>query len=141
MPDIESLNKNDLVEHPKGCFSFGRVPALPKHGVRGGDIYLRKGNEHFGVVHIWQDHEYDLRKLGYLVIDSVPDYVALLTEAGTPIFMETPFTKGGKRLSVLRSRTGILVLEERSDRDWFGYFVVTAFPRGNARGILIGHTE
>lgn len=134
---ISALKKNDLVEHPKGGACFGVIPAIPQHGIKRGGIYLRKGDHaaRFGVDHIWQAHEYDLRKLGYLIAEDVAAYVAKIIEPGTPIFYDQ---KDGRRVAVLRTRFGKLFLEPRNERSGFGYYVVTAFPHQQARGTRVG---
>lgn len=146
---MENLKKNDLIPHPKGGNSFGIVPAMPQHSIREGNIYLRKG-EHwerrgrlggFGVAHIWAAHEYDLKRLGYSIPETVADYVAHITQPGTPIYCDITDTSSSRRLTVLRSHYGVLILEPRSDRSGFGYFVVTAYPKRQAKGTFIGLTE
>lgn len=144
---LSDLKKNELVQHPKGGLSFGEVPDFPKHGLVGGPIYLRKGehrgNGGYGVMHIWGAHEYDLRKLGYLQPEDVAIYVDLIAQPGAPIYLQE-HRQGNRRLSVLRSHTGILVLEPRHERPQqggYGFYVVTAFPKRQAQGTLLGHMQ
>lgn len=147
---ISDLRKNDLVEHPKGGCSFGEIPDISQHGISGGKIYLRKGQHFsngagFGVAHIWAAHEYDLKKLGYLIPEDVAAYVAQIVQVGTPIFCELDSrpSKAGRRMHVLRSRHGLLVLEPMHVRqsDGLGYYVVTAFPKRQTRGTQIGEIQ
>lgn len=146
---IETLGKNELVQHPKGGTSFGIIPEVPQHNIREGSIYLRKGDhweldgkqQGFGVVHIWEMHQYDLHRLGFRIIEDVAAYVALLTQPATPIYCEIQKPVKGRRLTVLRSHTGILALEPRQDRSGFGYFVVSAYPKKQAKGVCIGLTR
>lgn len=107
---ITDLRKNDLIEHPKGGFSYREIPDMPQHGIPTGNIYLRKG-EHFangsgfGVEHIWSAHEYDLRRRGYLIPEDVAAYVAHIVQVGTPIFYDLTPKKVRRRMRVLRSNT------------------------------------
>lgn len=147
---ISDLRKNDLIEHPKGGFSFGEIPDMPQHDIPAGHIYLRKG-EHFangsgfGVQHIWSAHEYDLRKLGYLIPEDVSAYVAHIVQVGTPIFCDLApkKSKGGRRMHVLRSHYGLLILEPIHVRqhDGLGYYVVTAFPKKQTSGTKVGEIQ
>lgn len=147
---ISDLRKNDLVEHPKGGYSFGEVPDIPQHGIRTGQIYLRKGQHFangagFGVEHIWIAHEYDLKKLGYLIPEDIAAYVAHIVQVGTPIFcdLKSQPAKDGRRVQVLRSRYGLLILEpiHVRQRDGLGYYVVTAFPKRQTQGTKIGEIQ
>nr|WP_256835840.1 hypothetical protein [Pseudomonas oleovorans] len=146
---IDQLQKNDLIDHPKGGKSFGVIPEILHVGIQAGDVYLRKGDHWlarsgytgFGAVHIWSVHEYELRKMGYLIIEDVADYVAKIIQPGTEIYFESN-KNPKKRLTVLRSHFGILALEPRNDRDTgFGYQVVSAYPTRQARGTLVGTTK
>lgn len=146
---LSALNKNDLIQHPKGGVSFGIIPEISQHSIQEGRILLRKGDhwerrgkaQGFGVVHIWTAHEYDLRKLGYLTIEDVALYVAHVTQPGTPIYCDIHDTSDNRRLTVLRSHYGLLALEPRSDRSGFGYYVVTAYPKRQATGVCVGVTK
>lgn len=145
---ISSLRKNDLIEHPKGGFSFGEIPDMPQHGIQAGHIYLRKG-EHFangsgfGVEHIWAAHEYDMRNLGYLIPEDVAAYVAHIVQVGTPIFCDLKAPKNRRRMHVLRSYYGLLILEpiHVRQRDGLGYYVVTAFPKKQTNGTKVGEIQ
>lgn len=146
---LNSLNKNDLIMHPKGDVSFGVIPEFKQHSVKEGHIYLRKGDhwengrklQGYGAIHIWQAHEYDLKKLGYLTPEDVALYVAHLTQPGTAIYCDIHDRSRQRRLNVLRSHYGLLVVEPRSDRSGFGYYVVTAYPKRQANGVFIGVTS
>lgn len=110
--------------------------------MRKGDHWERDGRwQGFGAVHIWAAHEYDLRKLGYLTIEDVALYVAHVTQPGTPIYCDTKDKSVNRRLTVLRSHYGILALEPRNDRSGFGYYVVSAYPKRQATGIVVGLTK
>ncbi len=150
---ITDLKKNDLIEHPKGGVSFGEIPCAPQHGLKGGSIYLRKG-EHwhrhgkdhgYGVTHIWEAHQWDLKKIGYLIIEDVASYVAMITQPGTPIYCDftEKLSRDGRRVSVLRSHYGVLIVEPRHERqhDGFAYHIVTAFPKRQVKGTLVGEIQ
>lgn len=146
---IDSLQKKDLITHPRGGVSFGIIPEIAHYKIREGNIYLRKGDHWitpngqtgYGVVHIWAFHEYELSKLGFTIIESVADYVAHVIQPGTPIYYETS-KNPKKRVTVLRSRFGIIALEPRNERDiGFGYHVISAYPKKQARGVLVGQTQ
>lgn len=140
------LKQNNLVFHPSGVFSFGEIPALPQYGIRGGEIFLRAGvhvgkNNGFGVRHIWDEHEKDLRKIGYQSINDVATVVASVIQRNAGIYCEFNEKKRENRVTVLRLQKGLLILEPRDERRGFGYYVVTWIPKTKAHGTLVGRIK
>lgn len=146
---ISDLKPNDLVEHPKGGFSFGVIPPVPHLKLPEGNIYLRRGSHDpvedngYGVEHIWAAHEYDLKGKGYRIIEDVAAYVAHIVQPGTPVYFDVKrlSKKKSPRGGILRSRYGLVIVEARNDRSGFGYYVVTAYPKRTATGVLVGVTK
>jgi hypothetical protein len=140
------LPHNSLIQHPKGGFNFGSIPDLPKHHIPGGGIYLKRGvhrskNRGFGVAHIWAEHQKDLMRLGYSQESDVVRYVADIIQNSTPIYYEGASMKA-PRVAVLRSRLGILIAEHRPLQDpALAYSVITAYPKGQAHGVLVGNIQ
>ena len=144
---------NHLVEHPSGGAVFGVIPAIRRFGFNEGLIYLRSGEHRmghgklpvgFGVRHIWEGKEQELKKRGCIAIEHVPQFVASLILLGTQIYHDPAHPRADmKRITLLRTSDGTLVLEPRlGDRHLgFHYSVVTWTPRSDARGIQVGEIE
>lgn len=142
-------NKNAPVDHPvNGGLSFGYIPEINHRGevIPGGEIHLRVGRHHgpnrgFGINHIWLEHANELRRLGYEGKDGVIQFVADIIVAGASLYSEFACMRGNHRVSVLRSSKGLAILEPKrlGRSDEFIHSVVTAFPKGQARGVLVGN--
>ncbi|HRJ62233.1 MAG TPA: hypothetical protein PKZ97_16675 [Azospirillaceae bacterium] len=141
-----ALKPNSLIPHTNGGFSFGAVPDTLPHGLPGGEIYLKFGvhrgpQNGFGIVHIWEAHKRDLSKLGYINQDDVIRYVIDIIKINTPIYCEFSFLKN-PRLAILKSSIGLLIIEHRPLQDpSLAYSVITAYPRKQAHGVLVGRIE
>lgn len=143
-------HKNTFVLNPESdSFVYGSVPEINfrDDSFVGGDIFLRHGehrgpNRGFGVVHIWAEHEKDLRKIGFNSQNEVSRFVSEIIRPRLPIYCEFNDARGNHRLAVLKSSKGIVYLEmkQNADNEQF-YSVVTAFPKGKARGTIIGSTS
>jgi hypothetical protein len=141
------FHKNTFMVNPyNNTLIFGKIPEI-YHGrdyFPWGDIYLRYGehkgiNRGFGVVHIWQAHQKELLQLGYTEEAHVANFVSSIIQIGTPLFCEFNDVRGKHRITVLKSSTGVAILEQKSNaiNETF-YSVVTAFTRHKAYGIQIG---
>jgi hypothetical protein len=135
--------KNTKINNPAtGKLEFGYLPEIikptQKLHVEAGNIYLKFGehtgkNRGFGMTHIWIEHQSELIKLGYLTIDDVPRYVSEIIVPGASIHIEDV-----RRPTILRSAKGIAILELKQFGEVCEYSVVTAYPRKNAHGSIIG---
>ncbi len=135
---------NTLILHPtNGTQFFGMVPEKRVSGVLipGAPIVLKLGRHGgrggFGVRHIWSRHELEVRARGYTCIDDVARYVAEIVRPGSPIFCEFARLRD-IRVTVVRTTTGIAVLEHKQGGNDCHYSVVTAFAQRNAHGTRIG---
>ena len=135
---------NTLIVHPtNGTCYFGVVPEKTVRGILipGAPIVLKLGRHSgrggFGVRHIWARHEREMRARGYTCIDDVAKYVAEIVRPGSPIFCEFQQIRD-IRVTVVRTTTGLAVLEYKLAGDDCHYSVVTAFAQRNAHGTRIG---
>lgn len=109
-----------------------------------GFVQLRKGkhigpNKGFGVEHIWAEHSYELKQLGYNSEEEVSKFVADLIKTNAPIYCEFNNPRGNHRIAVVKATIGIAYLERRTTGDnSIVYSVVTAFTKGKAHGTKIG---
>lgn len=140
------MSSNALIEHPKGGYTFGTIPGTLSHGLPGGDLYLKFGvhrgpQKGFGLAHIWEAHGKDLERLGYAKQDDVARYVADIIRVNTPIYCEFSSLKN-VRVAILRSSVGLLIAEHRPLQGMpLVYSVITAYPRKQAHGTLVGKIE
>lgn len=135
---------NTLIPHPtNGTCYFGVIPEKTVRGilVPGAPIVLKLGRHSgrggFGVRHIWARHERELLSRGHTCIDDVPKYVADIVRPGSPIFCEFQQIRE-MRVTVVRTSTGVAVLEHKAIGEDRHYSVVTAFSQRNAHGTRIG---
>lgn len=138
--------KNTLLINPKtGLHIFGKIPEISLRGnyFHPGEIYLRHG-EHwsdsrgFGAQHIWIKHEKELINFGYSSFEDVPRFISDIIVDKAPIHCEFE-NKGKQKISIVRSSTGMVFLEERNGREnEIFYSVITAFTGKQARGTKIG---
>lgn len=141
-----SVKPNTLIPHPGGGYSFGTIPSDLPHNLPGGDIYLKYGMHRgpqngYGVAHIWAAHGPDLEKLGYASFSDVAVYVSQIVRPGTPIYREFASMRA-TRLAILRSALGLLIAEYRPlPQAPLRYSVITAYPRRQAHGKLVGQIE
>ena len=119
-----------------------------------GDIYLTLGrhfgpNRGFGANHIWVDHLQEIAKyhgLSHVSHDDerglklVAGYVAAIIQPGTPVYCEFAHIKTN-RPTILSSKIGTVILEQRTINDENVYSVVTAFDLRQPRGTLIGRVS
>ena len=138
---------NAFVPHPEtGKDFYGSVPEIRFGGYLfdAGDICLKRGiHKHgkggFGVAHIWERHRVELRSFDVFREDDVPLYVASIVKPRARIYCEFNHLGGNHRLTVLRSRTGVAILELKRMRGGKSFYsVVTAYPKMNADGTQIG---
>lgn len=139
----DDLKKNALVFHPSGVFAFGLIPDMPQYGLPGGEVFLTAGEHYrngsgFGVRHIWEAHQADLAKSGCTSIQGVAAHIAAIVLPNAPIYCEFRQLRGGQRVAVLKLKMGTLILEPRSERRGFGYYVVTWYPQPKPNGTLVG---
>lgn len=144
-------NKNTFIKNPasQNNLVYGSIPEIKFRDdyFVSGDIFLRYGehrgpNKGFGVVHIWAEHEKELKQIGYNTEDDVPRFVMDIIKPRSRIFCEFNSMRGNHRLAILKSKLGIVYVElkQNSQNEQF-YSVVTAFPKGKARGTEIGSTR
>lgn len=148
MSRILEQNSNWLAPHPSGGEVFGQVPVLPLLEQPSGPIYLRAGNHFvrngmpggYGIRHIWSGKQALLYSRGIFQPEGVPAYLANLISIGAPLFHDfTHRTASKKRITLLQTRDGTVVLEPRQERELgFHYQIVTWTPRIRAKGILVG---
>lgn len=134
---------NALVPHPtNGTVFFGRVEEAKsrKYFIPGAPIVLKVGKHSsrggFGVRHIWARHEKELQAKGYTSVEDVPRYVADIICEGSAILYEG--ASWSTRVTVVRSRLGVAILEHQDHGDDCYYSVVTAFAHSNAHGVKVG---
>lgn len=140
-PQKPALTRKSLILHPNGGFSFGTVPAMPAYGLPGGDIYLKYGEHRghqkgWGAHHIWSAHQKDF---GFKDFDEVSACIARIVTPGARIYCEFSNLKNGPRVAVLRSEIGLMIIEHRPLKEKsLAYSVITAYPKRNAHGKLVG---
>jgi hypothetical protein len=145
------MHKNTLIENPKTNTNvYGLIPYInfrKNDEFSAGEIVLRYGehrgpNKGFGVAHIWAEHASDLKKIGYHNIKDVAKFISDAITPRSPIYCEFNNMKGNNRIAVLKTSVGIVYLELKKDgHNKEFYSVVTAFPKGKARGTQIGSTR
>lgn len=95
----------------------------------------------FGAAHIWAAHQNDLRKLGYASPEDVVRYVARIIQTNVPIYCEFSSMRKAK-LALLKSPVGLLIVEHRPlAQPDLAYSVITAYPKTQAHGTLVGRIE
>lgn len=136
-----------IFSHPtNGTDFFGRVleKTVGKILIPAGPIVLKRGRYGqggWGARHIWQRHQTEMRKAGFHTEDDVVRYVATIIIPGTPLYCEFVRVQT-TRLTVVRSATGMAVLQHQEDRSIGAcYSVVTAFDGRNPHGTRIGKVE
>ncbi len=128
-----------------GNTEFGYMPSIPQHGVEEGPIFLLNGRHFpdgrgFGLQHIWIKHKDEIRRKGYETLEDIPRYILDIINQGAKIYDEGGILKHPK-YTILKSRLGICIVRFEGDHtrkiDPF-YTVVTAYPKENPHGSLIG---
>lgn len=153
MSEILKHKTNKLIVHPAGGLVFGIVPPIQRLALEQGNIYLRAGMHRvhrgqsavgFGVRHIWEGKKQELKKRGVLVADDIPGFITTLVRRGTEVYHDPDHPRASmKRITLLRTRDGTLLLEpRRADRHLgFHYQVITWTPRALPKGIKVGVIE
>lgn len=138
---------NTLIPHPtNGTNHFGLVLQKTSRGViiPGGPIVLKRGrygSGGFGAAHIWQRHEREMRKAGFLTETEVVLYVASIICPGSALYCEFERIRD-TRLTVVRGVVGTAILEHKPhDPQGPCYSVVTAYGAKNPSGTRIGKVE
>jgi hypothetical protein len=142
MADLANL----LLQNPlTGKSSFGYIEEIRVSGViiPGGVVHLKQGehrgpNRGFGAAHIWAEHAKEMLSVGFGSQDQVPAFVASIIQPGSRVYYEAAQLRGGKRVSVVRSATGMAVLEHKGTWGNPTYSVVTAYLKTKAHGTLVG---
>jgi hypothetical protein len=137
---------NLLLKHPiSGQSSYGFIEAYNARGVSipSGKIYLKDGehwgpNNGYGAAHIWAEHEKELRVVGFNSLEAVPAFVASIVQPGSFVYFESARMRGGQRVSIVRSKNGMAILEYKGTRGNPNYSVVTAYPKAKPHGTLVG---
>jgi hypothetical protein len=150
---IFTFKPNRLIDHPTGGNIFGIIPEIQRLGLGQANIYLRAGVHRmavgqppsgFGVRHIWEGKQQELKKRGCSSADDVPVFVSQLIVIGTEIYHDPAHPRADmKRITLLRTTDGTLLLEPRSgDRNLgFHYQVITWTPRPHPKGIQVGQID
>lgn len=132
---------NSLLSHPTNGTSYFGLVEEKRVGqiiIPGGPIVLKVGKHSerggFGAAHIWGKHSLELGDAGFTCLDEVPNYVAEIIRPGAPIYCEFNNLRGNHRVTVIRTTTGLAILEYRNEV----YSVVTAYAQKNAHGTRIG---
>jgi hypothetical protein len=142
-------HKNTFIINPKtGTPLFGVMPEIKNKAYYfpEGDIYLRHGehrgpNRGWGLKHIWAEHKSELLALGHEERKNVADFVSEIIQSKAKIFCE--FSQiASERVTVLKSPTGLVILDHRTDGEGTDFYsVVTAFKANRAQGVLIGNLK
>ena len=127
-----------------GLYPFGTVSGLKLSGLWLPEAYILLPvgrhigpNKGFGVRHIWAEHQFEMKKAGYLSELDVPLYVLDIIQIGTPLYFEGAswhFT----RLMAVRSSRGTAILEFRDRREGPIWTIVTAFSGTKTHGTRVG---
>ncbi|MGQ0563664.1 MAG: hypothetical protein ACT4OK_01150 [Gemmobacter sp.] len=94
-------------------------------------------NRGYGAQHIWAEHAAEMARYGFRSADKVPDYVAKLVRAGTPLYFEGASFRRTRLLAV-RTAEGTTILEYLDRRDGPIWSVVTAFSGTKTHGTRVG---
>lgn len=157
-PDIQVIGNspysatpkpNKSLDNPKtGTPIFGFFPEIKASRVsfEEGPIYLRYGVHHgpnrgFGLVHIWEEHL--KREVSAMAaLPRAADLILAILQKQATIHYEYEMGKAADRTAVLKSNSGMVILERRQDGlNNVYYSIVTAFPGKKAHGQLIGKIE
>ena len=110
-----------------------------------GVIVLKRGkhtghNRGFGAEHIWEQHQVELKAMGFHSKNDVPRFVSNIFQSGSHIHCEFNDPGGNHRITVIKNREGQLaILEKRyTSTNSVYYSVVTAYTKGKAHGTRIG---
>lgn len=142
---VNNKNKNRYVVNPVSLTpSFGTFPTINSRGIvfLEGEIYLKHGehtaaNRGFGREHIWAEHQRYLIENGYPSKEEVARYVADIIQPNASIHSEFEQLRN-KRVQVVKSAVGLVVLEERLDGANVNFYSVITAYRGKAKGPKIG---
>lgn len=137
---------NKTLDNPlTGTPVFGYFPKLDVGGraFEEGEILLKYGqhygpNRGFGLVHIWQEH-FAIHETAEAALPDVAAFISSVLRPAATIHYEYGIGSSSDRTTVLRTTTGLVILEARSDGlNNCYYAVVTAFPGRKANGPVIG---
>ena len=138
------LNSLSILNPRTGLYSFGTVPSLKLSGVAlpEAHILLPMGrhigpNKGFGLRHIWAEHQFEMKKVGYLSELDVPLYVLDILQVGTPLYFEGASWRL-TRLMAVRSARGTAIMEFRERREGSVWAIVTAFSGTRTHGTRVG---
>ena len=125
--------------------SFGNISEHTSKGttIPAGEIRLRNGkhfgvNRGFGVEHIWAEHQKEMLNSGFESKEDVPAYVASIVTEGASVYSDFSAMRGAQKLTVVRTKVGMAVLEYRTEGEDSFYSIVTAYSQKTAHGIQIG---
>lgn len=139
----KSLKVEDFLENPlTNNRYFGYVDGI--HDYPTGYIILKWGTHRhnhkgFGCVHIWKQHQACFRvKRLCTKIEEIPSLVNRILQPGTQIIESESYDpNNGKRLAVLRSSTGTIILEWRK-----GYYSIVTLHLGKTMaGVVVGSVK
>jgi len=134
---------NQFLIHPDtGLICFGYVHFTKSRGdvFLPGEIRLTVGRHFaphrgYGATHIWAEHQLEMQRAGFGSYNQVSSYVATIVRAGARLHFEGQ-SRAGQKLTVLRSSSGIAVLQWSAQRAYWS--VVTAYSKRHASGTMIG---
>lgn len=152
MPDLlHQPGRNEFVRHPvTGSIDFHVFPEIRQRGdyFPEAPIRLRFGehrgkNRGFGLAHVIAAHQSEIIRAGYPEGQSgAIQYVADILRPRADIYSEFGDVSGRHRATVVQTRIGMVVLDQRMKRDRETidfYSVVTAYlagPKGTRIGAL-----
>lgn len=113
---------------------IGIVGYMPEIGINSqiifpsGEIILKRGNQDFGLAHIWNRHQRDFqnryRHLSTWTLKNIMQIIADICIKNVNIYQETKRTK----LAIIHTRKGKVVVEMMTENDkTIFYSVVTTF--------------
>lgn len=142
-------HKNQHIVNPYDDTNvFGSIPEIKNKSfhIKQGDIVLKYGDHWqtkrgfggFGLKHILAEHGDELALIGYDGAIGAAQYVADIATVGAKIFNEFGSMRN-ERLSVIKSKLGMVVVEQQYDgHNNVYYSVVTAFKNSRSHGQLVG---
>jgi hypothetical protein len=132
--------------HPlTGLYNFGLFPHIAWRGeiLASGPIRLQYGehwgpNRGYGVHHILQEHRRHIPADNDNQILGIVRFVACILTPGADIQCEFSSIRGQHRPLVVRRSQGYVVLMPKMEQEELIYSVITAVPKGNAKGQKVG---
>lgn len=120
-----------------GSVEFAIVPEIRKFGFPAGPVILLYGRREFGAQHIWNRHQSEMKKKGFMQFEQVPDFVSTIVKPGAPLHFEP--VGDAKKLAVVQSVSGTVILKLLLAHNLPPHYsVVTAYLGFNRHGPRVG---